>query len=70
VGGIAHLGKIIDKIPLRYAGQIQYYIYWTVGFDHDLLDFFELDGSAFKQEVCDGGTDTNSWSARTCGADL
>jgi len=47
VGGIAHLGQIIDKIPLRQASQIQYY--WTIGFDHYLLDFFELDGSAFKQ---------------------
>ncbi len=58
LGGIAHLGRIIDKIWLRYAGQIQDYNYLTVGFDCYLLDFLELDASAFEQRVRDGGTDT------------
>jgi Domain of unknown function (DUF5069) len=42
LGDIAHLGRIIDKIRLRHAGQIQNYTYLTVGFDHYLLDFLEL----------------------------
>ena len=57
LGGIAHLGRIIDKIRLRHAGQIQDYNYLTVGFDRYLLDFLELDDSAFEQRVLDGGTD-------------
>ncbi len=58
LGGIAHLGRIIDKIRLRHAGQIQDYNYLTVGFDRYLLDFLELDAPAFEQRVRDGGTDT------------
>jgi len=58
VGGIAHLGRIIDKIRLRHAGQIQDYNYLTVGFDRYLLDFLELETSAFEQRVLLGGTDT------------
>ena len=58
LGGIAHLGRIIDKIRLRHAGQIQDYNYLTVGFDRYLLDFLELETSAFEQRVLLGGTDT------------
>lgn len=57
LGDIAHLGRIIDKIRLRQAGQIQDYNYLTVGFDRYLLNFLELDASAFEQKVRDGGTD-------------
>ena len=57
LGDIAHLGRIIDKVRLRQAGQIQDYNYLTVGFDRYLLDFLELDASAFEQKVRDGGTD-------------
>lgn len=57
LGNIAHLGRMIDKVRLRQAGQIQDYNYLTVGFDRYLLDFLELDTSAFEQNVRDGGTD-------------
>jgi len=57
LGDIAHLGRMIDKIRLRHAGQIQDYNYLTVGFDRYLLDFLELDGSAFEQRVHEGETD-------------
>lgn len=57
LGGIAHLARMIDKIRLRHAGHIQDYNYLTVGFDKYLLDFLELDASAFEQRVCAGGTD-------------
>ena len=57
LGDIAHLGHMIDKIRLRQTGQIQDYNYLTVGFDRYLLDFLELDASAFEQQVRDGGTD-------------
>lgn len=58
LGNIARLVRIIDKIRLRQAGQIQDYNYLTVGFDRYFLDFLELDAAAFEQRVRDGGTDT------------
>jgi uncharacterized protein DUF5069 len=57
LGGLAHLARMIDKIRLRRAGHIQDYNYLTVGFDKHLLDFLELDASAFEQRVCAGGPD-------------
>jgi len=55
--GIAHLGRFIDKIRLRNAGQIQDYNYMTAGFDKYLLDFLAIDPKAFEQKVLAGGTD-------------
>ena len=40
LGGIAHLGRFIDKIRLRNAGKIQDYNYITVGFDKHLVEFW------------------------------
>ena len=57
LGGIAHLGRLIDKIRLRHAGQIQDYNYLTVGFDKYLIDFLGIDAQAFEQRVLAGGTD-------------
>jgi len=57
LGGIAHLGRFIDKIRLRSAGQIQDYNYITVGFDKYLVDFLGIDGKSFEQRVLAGGTD-------------
>ncbi len=57
LGGIAHLGRFIDKIRLRNAGQIQDYNYITVGFDKYLADFLGIDAKAFEQQVLAGGTD-------------
>lgn len=57
LGGIAHLGRLIDKIRLRHAGQIQDYNYITVGFDKYLIDFLGIDPKAFEQQVLAGGTD-------------
>jgi hypothetical protein len=57
LGGIAHLGRLIDKIRLRHAGKIQDYNYITVGFDKYLIDFLEIDPKAFEQRVLVGGTD-------------
>jgi hypothetical protein len=57
LGGIAHLGRFIDKIRLRHAGHIQDYNYITVGFDKHLIDFLGLDATAFGQRVLAGGTD-------------
>jgi len=55
--GIAHLGRLIDKIRLRHVGQIQDYNYLTVGFDQYLIDFLGIDAQAFEQRVLAGGTD-------------
>lgn len=57
LGGIAHLGRFIDKIRLRNAGKIQDYNYMTVGFDKYLVDFLGIDAKAFEQRVMAGGTD-------------
>jgi hypothetical protein len=57
LGGIAYLGRFIDKIRLRNAGQIQDYNYITVGFDKYLADFLSIDAKAFEQRVLAGGTD-------------
>ncbi len=57
LGGIAHLGRFIDKIKLRNAGQIQDYNYITAGFDKYLVDFLAIDPKAFEQKVLAGGTD-------------
>ena len=57
LGGIAHLGRFIDKIRLRNAGEIQDYNYITVGFDKHLIEFLGIDAKAFEQRVLAGGTD-------------
>ena len=57
LGGIAHLGRLIDKIRLRNAGKIQDYNYITVGFDKYLVDFLGIDAKSFEQRVLTGGTD-------------
>ena len=57
LGGIAHLGRFIDKIRLRHAGQIQDYNYITVGFDKYLIDFLGIDANSFEQRVLAGGKD-------------
>jgi Domain of unknown function (DUF5069) len=57
LGDIAHLGRFIDKVRLRHAGQIQDYNYITVGFDKYLIEFLGIDAKAFEQRVLAGGTD-------------
>ena len=54
LGGIAHLGRFIDKVRLRHAGKIQDYNYITVGFDKYLIDFLQIDVKAFEQQVLSG----------------
>ena len=57
IGGIAHLGRFIDKIRLRHDGKIQDYNYITVGFDKYLVDFLQIDPKTFEQRVLAGGMD-------------
>ena len=57
LGGIAHLGRFIDKIRLRHEGKIQEYNYITVGFDKFLIEFLQIDPKTFEQRVLSGGTD-------------
>ena len=38
VGGLCHLGRLIDKIRMRNDGLLQDYNYLTIGFDKYLLD--------------------------------
>ena len=55
LGGIAHLGRFIDKIRMRDVGKIQDYNYITVGFDKHLIDFLQIDSKSFEQRVLAGG---------------
>jgi hypothetical protein len=57
VGGLCHLGRLIDKVRMRNAGQVQDYNYLTVGFDKYLLDKLEIKGEDFEKRVLQGGTD-------------
>ena len=57
LGGIAHLGRFIDKVRLRHAGNIQDYNYITVGFDKYLIEFLQIDVKAFEQQVLAGESD-------------
>lgn len=57
LGGIAHLGRLFDKIRMRQKGLIQDYNYLTVGFDKNLLDFLQLEGATLEARVRQGGTD-------------
>lgn len=57
LGGIAHLGRLFDKIRLRRRGLLLDYNYLTAGFDKYLLDFLQLDGAALEARVHQGGTD-------------
>ena len=57
LGGIAHLGRFIDKIRLWHEGKIQDYNYITVGFDKYLIDFLQIDPKSFEQRVLAGGMD-------------
>jgi hypothetical protein len=57
VGGLCHLGRLIDKVRMRNAGQIPDYNYLTVGFDKYLLDKLEIKGENFEKRVLQGGTD-------------
>jgi len=57
VNGLCFLGRLIDKVKMRNAGQIQDYNYLTVGFDKYLLDKLEIKGEDFEKRVLQGGTD-------------
>lgn len=57
VGGLCHLGRLIDKVRMRHAGRIQDYNYLTVGFDKYLLDKLAIKGEDFEKRVLEGGTD-------------
>ena len=57
VGGMAHLGRLFDKIRLRHQGLIQDYNYLTTGFDKYLLDYLGLKAGDLEQRVLQGGSD-------------
>jgi len=57
LGGMAHLGRLFDKIRMRHKGLIQDYNYLSAGFDKSLLDMLQLDGAAVETRVLQGGTD-------------
>ncbi len=57
VGGLCHLGRLIDKIRMRHSGLIQDYHYLTAGFDKYLLEKLGLEGADLEKRVLQGGTD-------------
>jgi len=57
LGGLCHLGRLVDKIRLRHDGHIQDYNYLTTGFDKYLLDRLGLKGEELERRVLRGGSD-------------
>jgi hypothetical protein len=57
IDGLCYLGRLIDKVRMRNAGQIQNYNYLTVGFDKYLLENLKVTGEDFEKRVLQGGTD-------------
>ena len=57
VGGLAHLGRLFDKIRMRHGGLLPDYNYLTSGFDKYLLDMLEINGHDLENRVLEGGTD-------------
>lgn len=57
VGGMVHLGRLIDKIRLRHEGLIQDYNYFTTGFDKYLVEFLRINPQEFECRVLEGGSD-------------
>ena len=57
IGGLAHLGRLFDKIRMRQQGLLQDYNYLTTGFDKYLLDLLKISGEALEKRVLEGGTD-------------
>ncbi|MDT7041043.1 DUF5069 domain-containing protein [Candidatus Nitronereus thalassa] len=57
LGGLCHLGRLIDKIRMRHSGLLQEYNYLTTGFDKYLLDYLGIKGDVLEQRVLEGGTD-------------
>ena len=66
VGGLAHLGRLIDKIRLRHAGHIQDYNYFTTGFDQYLIELLQIDPRELEKTVLSDGTDEEilEWVSR------
>jgi Domain of unknown function (DUF5069) len=57
LGGLCHLGRLLDKIRMRHNGLLQDYNYLTTGFDKYLLDQLGLKGEVLEQQVLEGGSD-------------
>lgn len=57
VGGMVHLGRLIDKVRLRHQGLIQDYNYLTTGFDKYLLEFLQVNPQDIERRVLEGGSD-------------
>lgn len=57
INGLCFLGRLIDKVKMRNAGQIQDCNYLTAGFDKYLLDKLEIKGEDFEKQVLQGGPD-------------
>ena len=57
VGGLAHLGRFIDKIRLRHAGHIQDYNYFTTGFDKYLVELLQIDPKELETKVLSSDTE-------------
>lgn len=57
LGGLAHLGRFIDKIRLRRQGLIQDYNYLTTGFDKYLIELLQINPQEFEQQVWGGAPD-------------
>ncbi|MBI5854046.1 MAG: DUF5069 domain-containing protein [Nitrospirae bacterium] len=57
LGGMVHLGRLIDKIRLRHAGLIPDYNYFTTGFDKYLVEFLPSveEARQWNERILTGG---------------
>jgi hypothetical protein len=63
VGGLTYLGRCIDKIRLKEAGQLRpdFYELMGKGYDARIMSYLELDYEKFAEFVLTGATDEQCW---------
>lgn len=63
VGGLTYLGRCIDKIRLKAAGQLRpdFYELMGKGYDARIMSYLELDYEKFAAFVLTGATDEQCW---------
>lgn len=63
IGGLTYLGRCIDKIRLKQAGQLRpdFHELMGKGYDARIMGYLELDYGKFAEFVRTGATDGQCW---------
>ncbi|MBW7894864.1 MAG: DUF5069 domain-containing protein [Opitutaceae bacterium] len=63
IGGLTYLGRCIDKIRLKQAGQLHpdFHELMGKGYDARIMGYLELDYGKFAEFVRTGATDGQCW---------